>query len=118
MISYLFTFLLLLFLFLLSVLPLHLAVKIFGGRTNIFKTFLVVLLTGVVFSIISVLFPFGTIIAFILILWLYTELFRLSWISALLVWILQFFFVALLFFLLVLLGLNVSILSLGFFNFM
>ena len=108
MISTLFLFLLL---FLVSTLPLYFSVKLLGGKTGLIKTFLVVLLSGIILAIINSLFStWGWVIAFIFLLWFYHELFRLKWWKCFVVWILQFVFLLLLHFLLALLGVGILLL--------
>ncbi|MFW6230478.1 MAG: hypothetical protein ACOC32_00455 [Nanoarchaeota archaeon] len=83
--------------FVLSALPLHLAVKTMGGKTNILKTVLVMILAGFLVSLLQgVVGAYGGILAFIVLIWVYREAFRLRWIKALLVWVLQSIFVILL----------------------
>jgi hypothetical protein len=91
-------------LFVISALPLYLAVKVLGGKTNIIKTILVMIVAGILTAIITAIFPFGGIIAFILLIWIYHEMFRLKWIKALIAWVLQLIFIFLLGALFVILG--------------
>lgn len=83
------TILVLILLFLIIALPLHLAVRFMGGRTTILKSFLVVVLTGVLSALIYANFKYGGIIAFLLLIWIYREMFRLKWIKAVLVWVIE-----------------------------
>ena len=97
--------------FFLSALPLHLAVKIFGGETNIFKTMIVMFLGGLLVAVVrSATGIFGGILSFIVLLWLYRVTFDLGWISAFLVWILQFVIVAV-FFVIAIMIFGVSVIS-------
>ncbi len=98
--------------FLLSALPLHLAVKFLGGKTNIFKTAIFSFIAGIVVAVIEYRFRFAGIIAFILMIWIYREAFKLKWWKAILAWLLQFVFVAILYFLAaLLLGLSFGLAS-------
>lgn len=90
----------------LSALPLHLAVKLLGGKTNLMKTILVLFLTGVLTSIIIAIFPFGALISLVFLIWIYHEIFRLKWLKAFLAWILQIIFILILIFILGAIGLS------------
>lgn len=83
------TILVLILLFLIIALPLHLSVRVMGGRTTILKSFLVVVLTGVLSSLIYANFKYGGVIAFLLLIWIYREMFRLKWLKAILVWLIE-----------------------------
>ena len=81
--------------FILSALPLYFAVKFLGGKTSLLKTMLVVILGGIVVTAIRSYFKIlGGLIAFIVLIWIYREMFRLKWIKAFLAWLLQFVFLA------------------------
>ena len=102
--------------FILSALPLYFSVKFLGGKTTLLKTVMVAFISGIIVTAIKYQFQaFGGIIAFLILIWIYHEVFRLRWIKAFLAWILQFVFI-ILFYLLVLfivaLVLGVSILLL------
>lgn len=87
--------LLILAMFILSALPLYFSVKLLGGRTGLFKVIFINLLVAFVALIIKFFFDsWGGLIAFVLMLWIYKDFFRLSWIKALLAWLLQFVFAA------------------------
>lgn len=84
--------------FLVSALPLHLAVKTLNGKTNILKTILVMVLGGFIVALVrSVIGIFGGLFAFIVLIWLYRIAFRMGWLRAIMVWLLQFVFLALFF---------------------
>jgi len=93
----------------ISALPLHLAVSFLGGRSSIFKAFLVMIVTGIVIVVITPFFSFGRIIAFILLIWIYREMFRLKWYKAFFAWILQMIFIFLIGFVLSAIGLGMLI---------
>ncbi len=83
-------------LFVVTALPLYLAVKMLGGETTILRTVLVMILTGFLVSLSHSLGGiYGGFIAFIVTLWLYRIVFRLGWVRALLVWAGQFVIVVL-----------------------
>lgn len=89
--------LVLLVILIFSALPLHLAVKVLGGDTTIFKTSMVMVLSGIATSAIEWFFGiFSGIIAFILVLFIYMLTFGLSLLRAFFVWILQVVFVGVL----------------------
>lgn len=91
--------------FIISALPLYFAVKFLGGKTSILKTIIINLLTGLVIAVVHYFFKtFGDIIAFILVIWIYHEMFRLKWIKAILAWLLQFVFLFLLTLLFIFIG--------------
>ena len=92
--------------FIISALPLYMAVKLLGGKTSIFKTILVNLAISVVVGIIYLLLPYASLIAFIAILWIYREMFRLRWFKAFLAWVIQ---ITLTFVLILILGIAVGV---------
>jgi hypothetical protein len=75
--------------FIISALPLYMAVKMLGGRATILKTILVNILCSVIIGVIYLVLPFASIIAFIALLWIYHEMFRLKWFKAFLAWIIS-----------------------------
>ncbi len=96
----------------ISSLPLYLAVKAFGGRTTILSTFVVMLGVGLLSAIIQIVFPFGNIISFIVLLLIFRNVFHLGWLRAFLVWILWLVFVAIFVFIFTLLGIGFLTVSL------
>jgi len=81
--------------FILSVLPLHRAIKIMKGKTSFPKTLFIVLIAGTIISFVNSLFSIlGSIVAFILLIWIYHKSFRLKWWKAFMVWFLHLVFVA------------------------
>ncbi|MBN2367988.1 hypothetical protein JXC34_03140 [Candidatus Woesearchaeota archaeon] len=85
----------LIFVFLVSALPLYFAIKFLGGKTTLFKTAFVALISGIIVSAIKFQFKtFGGILAFFVLIWIYHEVFRLKWFKAFVAWILQFVFLA------------------------
>lgn len=91
-----------------STLPLYFAVKILGGKTSFLKTLLIMIIASIVTTLITAFFPFGSFIAFIILIFIYREAFRLKWIKAFFAWLLQLLFVALISILLLILGVSVS----------
>ncbi|MCA9478660.1 MAG: hypothetical protein KC535_05930 [Nanoarchaeota archaeon] len=87
--------------FIIASLPLHIAVKLLGGKSSIIKAILVNVISGIVVGAIYAFLPFASIIAFIALIWLYHEIFRLRWFKAFLAWIIQ---ITLSFLLILLLG--------------
>jgi hypothetical protein len=82
--------------FVISSLPLYFAVKWLRGRTTLLKTVAITLLTGIIASLIHVIFKsYSSLIAFIVLVWIYHEVFRLKWLKAVLAWLLQFAFIIL-----------------------
>ena len=93
---------------LISSLPLHFSVKFLNGRTNILKTILVSFFSGLLVSAVQNYFRWlGGLIAFLLLIWIYHEIFRLKWWKASIVWLIQLVFVALFYFLMAALALSV-----------
>ena len=89
--------LILLAVLIIAALPMHLAVLMLGGRSSIFK----VIVANILASIISVLVygyfhTWTGLISFILMIWLYTVMFHIGFVRALLAWILQFIIAVLL----------------------
>jgi len=85
--------------FIISSIPLNIAVKILGGRTNLLKTALISLIAGIIIGFI----PYA-IIGFIILIWIYHEVFRLKWFKAFFAWLLQFIIIGIFYFILALLG--------------
>jgi len=84
-------FVILVIIFLLSAVPLYLAVKLLGGKTTLLKTAFITLVSGIIVVAIEQFFRiWGGLIAFIVLIWIYHEAFRLKWFKAFLAWILQF----------------------------
>ncbi|PIY59779.1 hypothetical protein COY95_05280 [Candidatus Woesearchaeota archaeon CG_4_10_14_0_8_um_filter_47_5] len=94
--------------FIFAALPLYFAVKVLGGKTTLLRTVLVNILGGLAVSLIQTFFRrwWGSLIAFGILIWIYREMFRLKWIKAFLAWLLELVFVALFYFVAVLLGLG------------
>ncbi|MFP4402529.1 MAG: hypothetical protein ACLFPL_04850 [Candidatus Nanoarchaeia archaeon] len=103
----------LLIILIISALPLHFAVKIMGGKTYLIKTILVMFLSSIIVVLVNLLLPYGAILAFIVLIWIYREMFRLKWIKALLVWLLQLIFVTILLSIAALIGVSFTIFSIS-----
>ena len=87
-------FLILIIIFLISALPLYFAVSLLKGRTTLFKTAIITFISGIIVSIVNYFFKtWGALIAFLLLIWIYHEAFRLKWHKAFLSWILQLAFI-------------------------
>ncbi len=109
------TFILILILiFIVTTLPLHLAVNMFGGRTTFLKTFLVILVSSIIVAFITSLFPLGGLIAFIVLIWIYSEMFHIGMLRAFFIWIMQFIIVIIFAFILALAGISFLTLDLLF----
>ena len=95
----------------ISALPLFFAVKIMGGRTGILKVILVNVIVGIVAYYIHSHFAiWGTIAAFIALLFIYKIMFRIGFIKALIAWALQFVILfVLLYLFIVILGIGLSL---------
>ncbi len=90
-----------------STLPLYVSVKILGGKASLLKTFLVMLIIAIVSAVLKSFLPsLGTLIAWIVLIWIFHEIFRLKYYKAIIVWILWIFFVFILTFILSLFGLE------------
>ncbi|MEC8221160.1 MAG: hypothetical protein VX028_03735, partial [Nanoarchaeota archaeon] len=90
-----------------STLPLYVSVKILGGKTSLLKTFLVMLIIAIVSAVLKLFLPnLGTLIAWVVLIWIFHEIFRLKYYKAIIVWILWIFFVFILTFILSLFGLE------------
>ena len=91
--------------FIISALPLYFAVKFFGGKTGILKVIITnILVAGVIIMIRFLFDSWSGLLGFIMMIWIYKELFELGLIKALLAWLLQFIFAALIALLLNILG--------------
>ena len=83
------TTIILLLVLIITSLPLYFSVKLLGGKTTLFIAMMVNLASGVLFFLISKTLPYGMIIGFVVLLFVYGLSFRLGWIRALLVWLMQ-----------------------------
>ena len=82
--------------FIVSGVPLHLAIKLFGGDTTILKTALVIFISGIIVNFVRTFAGLiGGILSFIVMIWIYKVSFDLGWIRAFLAWITQFLIIAL-----------------------
>lgn len=101
--SLLVSIMVLLVVMIISALPLYFAVKFLGGKTTILRTLFVMFITGIIVSAVRYRFRiWGSIIAFLLMIWIYREIFRLKWWKAFVAWVLQFVFIAIAYLLLAL----------------
>ena len=82
----------------ISALPLYFAVKYMGGEASILKVLLANLIVGVIYFFVP------SLIAFVLLLFVYKAMFELSWSGALGAWILQIIIAIILGFVFVILG--------------
>ncbi len=97
--------------FLLSAVPLYFAVKFLGGKTTLIKAAIVNFIGGIIISVFQSYRAFwGSIIAFVLLVWVYHEVFRLKWWKAFLVWLVQALIVILIY---VIVGFILGLLGLG-----
>ena len=80
-----------LFIAIISSLPLYFSVRFLGGKTSIFKVIVVNIIVALLAMIIKTQFhTWAGTIFFILMIWVYKDFFALSWVKALLAWLLQF----------------------------
>ena len=71
-------------------LPLYITVKLLGGKTGILRAIIVTLLTGFLFDFLGQRFPvWGWLVYIFLVAWIYHEVFRLRWLKAFAVFIVQ-----------------------------
>ena len=100
--------------FLFSSIPLYFALKMIKGKAkkvSFTKVFLVNILVAAVASAVSSSFGFlGGVVAFLLALFVYKEMFEIDWLTAFLVWLMQIVIVALIFWALILLGISLIVL--------
>ncbi len=106
-----FSLLLNLFIFFLllviSALPLHFAVMVMRGRTNLLKSTLVMVACAIIVVLLIALIPFGGgLLSLPILIFIYIKVFYLSWYRAILVWIIQMVFIMLFTFLIGLTGLE------------
>ena len=100
--------------FIIAAIPLYFAVKTLNGKTTFLNTVLVNIITGIMFTVMRNTFPFlGVVFGFILLIWIYHEVFRLKWFKAFVAWILQFVFIALFYFILFLIATMLGLLALA-----
>jgi len=83
--------------FIIASLPLYFAIKFLGGKTTLFRAVIVNLFAGFLISLMHIYFKtYGSIIAFLSLVLVYRESFRLKWWKAFFVWLVELFFVFLL----------------------
>jgi len=91
--------------FVISSLPLYFAIKALGGKTSFLKAILITIVSGIIVSAIEFRFQvWGGLIAFLILVVIYREAFRLKWWKAFFVWFLQLVFIVLFYLLLIFLG--------------
>jgi hypothetical protein len=91
----------------ISSLPLYLAVKLLGGKASILSTFLVMLGTGFISILINLVFPiYGTIIAWLVLIWVFHDVFRLGWLRSIFAWIIWIIFIFVFLFIFSLIGIG------------
>ncbi len=74
----------------LTAIPLYLAVSLLGGKASLINAILVNIITGIITSTLRSQYNFlGLILGFFITMWIYREVFRLIWIKAFLVFIVQ-----------------------------
>ncbi len=96
--------------FIISALPLYFAVKMLGGKATLLKILIINLIVALVSFMINFLFQtWGGLIAFILMIWIYKDFFKLGWLRALLAWLLQFVFAVIIVIILALLGVTIAL---------
>jgi len=77
-------------LLILTAIPLYLAVSLLGGKASLINAILVNIVTGILTSFLRGEYNFlGLIMGFFITMWIYREVFRLIWIKAFFVFILQ-----------------------------
>lgn len=94
----------LIFILIISALPLYFAVKILGGDASVFKVLFVNLVVGIIGIVVN-----SHLIVFLMLIFVYKMMFRLSWIAAFLAWILQFVIALVLVALAIILGAGIAI---------
>ncbi|MFH1591062.1 MAG: hypothetical protein ABIC95_03970 [archaeon] len=95
-----------------SAIPLYLAANFLGGKASLLKTLLVAFVTGIIVGFIRSQFQFfGGIIAFFLLIWIYHEMFRITWLKSFFVWLLQFLIVLMFYLILAFFRLGTSFIS-------
>lgn len=81
----------LILLLVISALPMHLAVLVMGGRSTIIRVIFANFLAGIItFMIYYLLDSWAGLISFVLMIWVYKEIFNIGFVRAVLAWILQF----------------------------
>lgn len=76
--------------FIVSAIPLNIAVRLLGGKSSFLKAILVNLIVGTAGYFISTKIKFfATILSFIVLLLIYKVMFRIGWLRALLAWVVQ-----------------------------
>ena len=91
--------LLLVLVFAISSIPLFLAVKAFGGKTEFREVIIVNIISAIIISILNqIFFVWGGLISFLFVIVLYKGVFDLTWWKSILAWFLQFIIMMILIF--------------------
>ncbi|MFT4308931.1 MAG: hypothetical protein ACMXYL_00380 [Candidatus Woesearchaeota archaeon] len=99
-----------------TAIPLYIAVRILGGKSSFVNAMLVNVVSGILTSQMRLQYGlWGMILGFFFTLWLYREVFRLIWIKAFLVFIVQAVVLVILYFILLVLSMITGIALLAFF---
>ena len=94
----------------ISAIPLNIAVKMIGGHSSIIKVIIANLIVGMVAAYLNNMFGFiAVILSFIVMLFIYKLIFKIGWIRAILAWFLQFVIIAIFFIVLLLLGVSLLV---------
>jgi len=73
-----------------SAIPLNIAVKVLGGESSIIKVIIVNILVGASAAILAlVIDKFLAIASFIVMIFIYKEMFKIGWIKAFFAWVFQ-----------------------------
>ncbi|MBN2458350.1 hypothetical protein JXB31_04435 [Candidatus Woesearchaeota archaeon] len=98
----------------LSAIPLNIAVKLLRGKSTLIKAILVNLVVAVLTALINGFFDAHTsialIVGFIVLLLVYKVMFSMGWLRSFLAWILQFVIIAIVIVVLALFGLSLHLL--------
>ena len=78
-----------------STIPLYLSVLILGGKTCFIKALYVMIVSAIITTLISYFLPFGALITFFILIWVYHEFFFIGWIRSVVLWLFQIVFIIL-----------------------
>lgn len=101
--------LILILVIIISTLPLYFSVKLLGGKTSLIKTFLVMVIVSFGSTLISLILPFGIILGWLFLIWVFHEIFRLKYFNAFIAWILWIIFIVIFSFIGMLIGIGTLI---------
>ncbi|MBW6451434.1 MAG: hypothetical protein K0B02_01775 [DPANN group archaeon] len=93
----------------ISAIPLYFSIKLLGGQASFLKVILVNLAAGLILSVFELILGVGGILGFVILIFIYKEMFDMTYIGAFLAWLLQFIIALILILIFIVIGISVII---------